>query len=264
MDLRLTHVGTATLLIELGGLRLLTDPALDPAGTDYRFAPCVGSHKSEAPALPPGGLGRLDAALVSHDHHADNLDPAGRALLKTVPRVLTTRPGAKRLAPALGSSVVGLAPWETHELTGPDGARATITATPARHGPAGVTLVDSVTIGFLLAHEGLKAPVWISGDTVWFSGIAEVARRCAPVGVAVVHVGDVGFTATGPARFTFDGAQAARAAKAVGAATIVPVHYSGWSHFRQGRAEADAAFAAAGLAERVRWLPRGEPITLSA
>ena len=92
--------------------------------------------------------------------------------------------------------------------------------------------------------------------------IAEVARRCAPVGVAVVHVGDVGFAATGPARFTFDGAPAARAAKAVGAATIVPVHYSGWRHFRQGRAEAEAAFAAEGLTERVRWLPRGEPVTL--
>jgi L-ascorbate metabolism protein UlaG (beta-lactamase superfamily) len=258
MDLRLTHVGTATLLLELGGLRLLTDPALDPAGADYRFAPCVGSHKSEAPALPPGGLGRLDALLVSHDHHADNLDAAGRALLPTVPKVLTTCPGARRLGPP----AVGLAPWQSHDLEGPDGTRVTVTATPARHGPAGITLVDSVTIGFLLSGAGLAAPLWISGDTVWFSGIAEVARRCAPVGLAVVHVGDVGFAATGPARFTFDGAQAARAAKAVGAATIVPVHYSGWRHFRQGRAEAEAAFAAEGLTDRVRWLPRGEPITL--
>jgi hypothetical protein len=61
MDLRLTNVGTATLLVELGGLRLLTDPALDPAGTAYRSAPCLGSEKTEAPALPQGGLGRLDA-----------------------------------------------------------------------------------------------------------------------------------------------------------------------------------------------------------
>jgi hypothetical protein len=74
--------------------------------------------------------------------------------------------------------------------------------------------------------------------------------------------GGVGFRLTGPARFTFDGAQAAAAAKRVGARTIVPVHYDGWTHFLEGRAGAEAAFAEAGIAHRVRWLVPGEPTEL--
>src|SRR5262245_64817642 len=79
--MRLTHIGTATVLMEIGGLRLLTDPALDPAPRHYSFGPGTSSTKTETPALPAAGFGRLDAVLVSHDQHADNLDAPGRALL---------------------------------------------------------------------------------------------------------------------------------------------------------------------------------------
>ena len=41
---------------------------------------------------------------------------------------------------------------------------------------------------------------------------------------------------------------------------VVPVHYEGWSHFSQGRAEVERAFA--GSPHDVRWLPPGEPVTL--
>lgn len=65
------------------------------------------------------------------------------------------------------------------------------------------------------------------------------------------------FGISGPLRYTFNGAEAARAAKLLQADTIVPLHYDGWEHFREPRDQADAAFGKAGLAERVRWLPRG-------
>jgi L-ascorbate metabolism protein UlaG (beta-lactamase superfamily) len=251
VPLRITHVGTATLLLEVAGLRILTDPALDPAGTSYRFALGLGSTKTEAPALPPGGLGKIDAVLVSHDHHADNLDPAGRALWPDAGRVVTTRPGARRL----GGNALGLVPWQATELA--NGVK--VTATPARHGPPGITLVDSQTIGFFVEVPG--ASIWISGDTVYFSGIDEIARRIQP-SLAVVHVGAVAFPLTGPLRFTFTGDEAARAAKGVGARTIIPVHYEGWAHFREPRAATEQAFARAGVADRVRWLTRGEPTDL--
>ncbi len=251
-SVRLTHVGTATLLLEIAGLRLLTDPALDPAGRRYRFAVGLGSSKTEEPALPPGGLGPIDAVLVSHDHHADNLDDAGRAFLPKAKRVLTTRPGARRL----GGNAEGLAPWSSVELAGP-GGRVRVTATPARHGPPGITLVDSQTIGFLVEAEG-AGPIWISGDTVHFAGIDEIARRVKPA-LAIVHLGAVKFPLTGPLRFTFTADEAARAVKAMSARTVVPVHYDGWAHFTERRSHAEETFAREGLAERVRWLVRGEP-----
>src|SRR5437868_2293858 len=59
---KVTHIGTATVLLEVADLRLITDPALDPPGGAYRFALGLGSVKTEGPALPPGGLEPLDLA----------------------------------------------------------------------------------------------------------------------------------------------------------------------------------------------------------
>jgi L-ascorbate metabolism protein UlaG (beta-lactamase superfamily) len=254
VTIRVTHLTTATAIIEIDGLRLLTDPALDPPGQRYSFRFGLSSKKTEAPALPPGGIGPIDAVLVSHDHHADNLDAAGRALLPGAKRVLTTVSGARRL----GGNATGLAPWASTELVSPGGLRVKVTATPARHGPPGVTLVEWETTGFLLEWEGQeKGGLYISGDTVWFGGIEEIARR-AKVSVALLHVGGVRFGLTGPILYTFDGPQAARAAIALGARTVVPLHYDGWEHFRETRAGCEGAFAAAGIADRVRWLTKGE------
>jgi L-ascorbate metabolism protein UlaG (beta-lactamase superfamily) len=76
----ITHIGGPTALIEIGQLRLLTDPAFDPAGSRYASGP-VEVIKQTDPALTVSELGAVDAVLLSHDQHVDNLDPAGRAYL---------------------------------------------------------------------------------------------------------------------------------------------------------------------------------------
>jgi L-ascorbate metabolism protein UlaG (beta-lactamase superfamily) len=68
-------------LIEVAGWRVLTDPTFDPPGQKYAFGWGTSSIKLAGPAIPAAELGSLDAVLLTHDHHADNLDPAGRALL---------------------------------------------------------------------------------------------------------------------------------------------------------------------------------------
>jgi L-ascorbate metabolism protein UlaG (beta-lactamase superfamily) len=251
----MTHIGAATLLIEIGPLRLLTDPAFDPPGGRYRFGFGVGSVKTAGPAIAPEALGRIDAVLLSHDHHGDNLDAAGRALLPRAGRVLTTPSGARRL----GGNALGLAPWATTEIVR-EGARVEITATPARHGPIGSRPIVGEVVGFVLRWDGQRrGPLYISGDTVFFRGVEEVGRRFRPA-VAVLHLGGVRFAITGPLRYTLDGADAVRAARALGAGTIIPIHYEGWEHFREPRAAAEHAFAAAGLGGRVRWLPIGQAV----
>ena len=76
--LRLTHIGGPTVLIEVGDWRLLTDPTFDPPGRRYSFGWGSSSRKLAGPAVEVGELGQIDAVLLTHDHHGDNLDDAGR------------------------------------------------------------------------------------------------------------------------------------------------------------------------------------------
>ncbi len=94
---RITHIGGPTALIEVGGWRLLTDPTFDPPGRRYFFGWGTTSRKLAGPAIAAADLGRIDAVLLTHDHHGDNLDPAGRALLPSAGVIVTTVSGAKRL-----------------------------------------------------------------------------------------------------------------------------------------------------------------------
>lgn len=259
---RITHIGGPTALIEVGGWRLLTDPTFDPAGGRYRFGWGTGSEKLTEPAIAADQLGEIDAVLLSHDHHEDNLDAAGRALLPACGTVLTTQAGARRLG-GDGVRARGLAPWASTTLERDGRAPIEVTATPCRHGPPLSHPIVGDVVGFALRWEGQQDGVlWISGDTVLYDGVREVARRL-DVGTAVLHLGGVRFPISGPLRYTLNGEEAVELSRLMQPRTIVPIHYEGWKHFREGRSAAEAAFAQAPeLAERVRWLEIGVPADL--
>jgi L-ascorbate metabolism protein UlaG (beta-lactamase superfamily) len=260
-DVQITHIGGPTVLIEVGGWRLLTDPTFDAPGRRYFFGWGTMSRKLSAPAIAPSDLGALDAVLLSHDHHADNLDPAGRALLSSAGTVITTEAGARRL----GGNARGLAPWGTMSLEHEGRVPIGVTATPCRHGPPLSRPIVGDVIGFALEWEGQEhGLLWISGDTVLYEGVREVPRRL-DVGTAIVHLGGVRFPVSGPLRYTMTAKDAAELCAPMRPRTVVPIHYEGWKHFREGRAAAELAFAAApgDFAERVRWLEIGERATLS-
>jgi len=130
-DVRPTHIGGPTVLIQVGGWRLLTDPTIDPPGAKYNFGWGTGSVKVVGPAVAASELGQLDAVLLTHDHHDDNLDPAGRALLSAAGSVVTTVSGSRRI----GGETRGLEPWGTTVLEAPGRPPIEVTATPWRHGP---------------------------------------------------------------------------------------------------------------------------------
>lgn len=253
MSLRAAHLGTATLILEVGPLRLLTDPALDPPGQTYGFGFGTRSTKTRGPAIAAEDIGAIDAVLLSHDHHADNLDDAGRAFLPRAGAVLTTRSGARRL----GGETIGLADWQSHTLRHASGFELKVTATPARHGPIGSRPIVGEVIGFALEWEGAPGAVYISGDTVYFRGIEAVAERF-DVRLAFLHIGGVRFPwLTGPLRYTFDSREAIKAAQILDPELIIPIHYEGWTHFREAPDALRAALSSSAIAERVRWLPAG-------
>ncbi len=242
-------------MLEIGGVRLLTDPTFDPAGGEYRSGPVI-LRKLSGPARGPEALGPIDYVLLSHDHHFDNLDRIGRTVLKGAKTVLTTGEGARRL----GGNSTGLAPWQDIDLAAPGMRRLRVVATPARHGPEG--LERGAVTGFALFPE--DAPdkgIYVSGDTVWYEGVAEVARRFA-IGVAVLHLGAARVPEVGAFHLTMTAAEAVEATEAFADATIVPIHFEGWAHFSEGRREISQAFVAAGLQHRLCWPDPVHPIRI--
>ncbi|GAA2820113.1 MBL fold metallo-hydrolase [Streptomyces showdoensis] len=240
--------GGPTALFEYGGLRFLTDPTFDapgeyptPAGPLVKTAPAAGT---------PADLGRVDVVLLSHDEHPDNLDTSGRALLADVPLTLTTPGGGQRL----GDRAKGLADWESVDLDRPGGGTVTVTAVPALHGPGAREAIEPIVgqvVGFVLTGEGLPT-VYVSGDNASLDLVKETAVRFAPVDTAVLFAGAPRFPVLfDGATIVLDSAQAAEAAVILDARRVVPVHYDSWAHFTEGRDEVIAAFAAAGLADRL-------------
>jgi L-ascorbate metabolism protein UlaG (beta-lactamase superfamily) len=245
-SLTLTLIGGPTALIEIDGFRLLTDPTFDLPGI-YQL-PHVKLEKLSGPALAAEDVGEIDAVLLSHDQHSDNLDESGKHFLPKARRVLTTVVGAKRL----GGNAEGLAPWASTDLS-KNGRSLTITATPARHGPHGIEPLAGDVIGFVLASKQGR-PIYISGDTVWYDGVAEVARRFK-AGVVMPFAGAA--QTRGPFHLTMDTNDTIETARAFADATIVPVHTDGWAHFKQNAGDLRASFDALGFGARLKLLEPG-------
>jgi L-ascorbate metabolism protein UlaG (beta-lactamase superfamily) len=232
-QLRLIYVGHATVLIELDGVRILTDPILGSR---------IGPLRRRGPTPVASELGSIDAVLVSHAH-PDHFD---RASLRAVPgEPLVVLPSG--LGPAAAR-----AGRETREVSVNDridigGVR--ITAVPARHGRWPVQRAAR-PMGFLV--EGSRS-VYFAGDTALFPAMAGLAGR---VDVALLPVGRWG-PPVGPDRLT--PSTAVDAAVLVGASVAVPIHWGtlylpgfhagrwGWGSVGAGEAFAEAGRRAPNL-----------------
>ena len=282
------YIGAATAILEIGGLRFLTDPAFDCKG-DYPLGTYT-LRKVQNPVATASQLGRIDYVLLSHDHHLDNLDHAGQQLLTAVKTVFTTTSGAQRLnsgglrpgetATPSGIHAVGLENWETVEVPTPDGRVITIMGTPCRHGPVGGD--RGPVTGFVLDFKGEQSgagareqqgarkgqdaatgqeqsggasAAYITGDTVWYEGVEEVAKRCDNIGLILLFMGAARLKVIGPANITMTVEESLKAARLFDKAAIIPLHFEGWEHFTEGYDEIVRQYTAAGLLDRLRWAP---------
>jgi L-ascorbate metabolism protein UlaG (beta-lactamase superfamily) len=129
-----------------------------------------------------------------------------------------------------------------------------VTATPARHGPAGGD--RGPVIGFALTRDDAPGTVYVSGDTVWYDGVREVSERF-DVRVALLFCGRARVSVAGENDLTMSADDAVQAAQAMARATIVPLHYEGWEHFMQSRADLERTFAKAALSQRLAFPAAG-------
>ena len=183
-----TWVGHSTVLVQAGGLNILTDPMWSRRASPLRW---LGPARRTAPGLALEELPPLDIVLVSHNHY-DHLDDA------------TVRALARRHERAAWVAPLGLAPWlarrgvrEVTELDWWGSARvagATVTATPAQHFSArGLgDRMHTLWCGFVVEHAPERAPpvrLFFAGDTGLHPEFADIGRRHGPFDLALVPVG---------------------------------------------------------------------------
>lgn len=226
----ITHIDTACCLIEIAGIKILTDPVLDNSGKIYHHGFGAISKKTSDPQLDEVSLENIDLVLLSHPQHKDNFDHKGREFAKSVPLILSTKRIEKKY-----QNGVGLEPWQNHELTLADKSKLTITATPAQHHPSWLPkFFSGEVIGFHIEHSESNESLYISGDTVFFNGINQVASKFNNITYALIHVGSAEFRyLSGLGKYTMGAKGFIKTVKTVLPKIAIPIHNGGWTHFKE-------------------------------
>jgi L-ascorbate metabolism protein UlaG (beta-lactamase superfamily) len=202
MSDRVTYVGHATVLVEVDGARLLTDPVLRSR---------VGPLRRHGARPAPGVAENLDAVLISHLHH-DHADlPSLRRIGPDVPVIAA--PGSRAFLERHGfSAVLELAPGESSQV-----GAVTVTAVEAKHPSEGRFERESEAVGFLLA--GRRRRIYFAGDTDLFDGMAELGPG---LDLALLPIWGWG-PSIGPGHL--DPERAARAAALLAPRIAIPIHW---------------------------------------
>ncbi|MET0789366.1 MAG: MBL fold metallo-hydrolase [Cellulomonas sp.] len=207
MSLQVRWLGHASTVIDLAGVRLLTDPLL------LRHA---GLLRRRGGAPRPADWQGADAVLVSHLHH-DHAELGSLRLLDGVP-VLSAPANARWLRGRGIAGAVGLADTEWWQVPGAD---VRVRQVPAVHVHRPMPHRPNATHGFVVVAGSVR--IWFAGDTAPFAAMADIpALAGGPIDLALVPVGGWGPRLSGG---HMDAVQAARACLTVGAREAVPVHW---------------------------------------
>lgn len=259
MNFSITHIDTACVLININGYKILTDPTLNKKDgwlPQYVTSPLAFSKKYIDAALTPAEIGKVDLVLLSHDHHKDNLDKTGRNFIKTVPLVLSTTAAVHRLK---DTKTIGLENWEEYSIIDERVKGLKITAIPAQH--TNIKRLDKMmgkVLGFTIEWDSQeKGCLYISGDTVLFEGVYELAKR-KKVDVAILHLGAGAFPYLKKnLRVTMNGEEAIKTTQLLHANTVIPIHYEGWWHFKQSVSSLLEEIKKSNVNEKFIWLKSG-------
>ncbi len=182
-ELRITYINHATVLIQIDGINILTDPIWSERAGPFSW---LGAKRVRAPGVKMSDLPPIDMILISHDHY-DHLDlPSLRQLTMAHQPVVLTGLGVKsRLASIEGQRVVELDWWQKHQHTDSIG----ITFVPALH-ESGRGLFDqnrTLWGGFVI--ESRAGRILFMGDSGYGEFIHEIKNRYSSFRLAVLPIG---------------------------------------------------------------------------
>ncbi len=220
--LRATWLGHSTVLIEIGGVRVLTDPVWGPRASPSRLA---GPRRFQPAPVPLKHLPAPDVVIVSHDHY-DHLDyPTVRELARRdVPFVTSLGVGAhlEHFGVREGR-IVELDWWEAHTLPGTD---VQVTAAPSQHFSGRGLRDRNATLWSSFAVRSPRHAVFFSGDTGLTGEYADIRARLGPFDLVMLEVGAFhpawGDIHLGPEN-------ALRALELLGGPAFLPVHWGTFS-----------------------------------
>jgi L-ascorbate metabolism protein UlaG (beta-lactamase superfamily) len=260
----ITFIGNATVLIRWGPFTILTDPNFLHAGQRVHLGYGLTSKRLKDPALTPAELPELDAVVLSH-LHGDHWDRVATSRLDKAVPVLTTPHAARRLQGLFGfRRASGITTWESQTLF-KEGATLTVTSLPGMHAPGVLGRLLPPVMGSLLelgdATGDVAQRIYLTGDTLMYDGVREVARRYPDVDLAVVHLG--GTRLPGGMIVTMTGEQGAELLETVRPRRAVPVHYDDYDVFTSGLEDFTSRAAERGLGDLVTVVGRGESVTFA-
>jgi N-acyl-phosphatidylethanolamine-hydrolysing phospholipase D len=252
----LTWIGHATLLVQMGGLNILTDPIWSDRASPVSFA---GPRRLVPPGMRFEDLPRIHAVVISHDHY-DHLDVATveRLVREHRPRFFVPLGMKEWLADHGAHDVVELDWWQHAELRG-----VTFTCTPAQHS-SGRGLRDQnlrLWASWVIAGGGKK--LWFAGDTGYTASLREIGKRLGPFDVAAIPVGGYSaYDVKHPNHVNPE--EALQLFEEQRARLLVPIHFGTFDLNREPFAEPPSrllkAAVARGLEEHVAILSAGESI----
>jgi L-ascorbate metabolism protein UlaG (beta-lactamase superfamily) len=253
--LRATWLGHSTVLLEMDGVRVLTDPVWGDRASPVTFA---GPKRFQPVPIPIAALPPLDAVVISHDHY-DHLDyPTVLELAKgEVPIFTSLGVGAHLEAWGVPAArITELDWWESAALPG---AGLTITAAPSQHFSGRGIAGRNATLWSSIVLRSEHASVFFSGDTGLTPEYAEIAARLGPFDLVMLEVGAF-HPAWGDIHLGPD--NALKALAMLGNAPFLPVHWGTFNlamHAWDEPAETLVARAPA-LGARLVMPKLGEPI----
>jgi L-ascorbate metabolism protein UlaG (beta-lactamase superfamily) len=257
-------IGNATTLLRCGPFTLLTDPNFLHRGQRAYLGFGLTSKRLTEPALRIDELPRLDAVVLSH-LHGDHWDRVARGKLDRGLPIVTTPHAARRLQGwHRFRHATGLRTWESHTMV-KDGALLRITALPGRHAPGAVRFLLPPVMGSLLefgpATGEVQYRLYITGDTLMFDGIQQIARRNRDIDLAILHLG--GTKLPGGIMVTMDGVQGADLFETIRPGRAVPVHYNDYGVFSSPLDEFRGEMERRGFGDQATYIEPGQNHTFT-
>ncbi len=256
----LTFVGTATTVLNLGGITLLTDPNFLHQGQRVYLGYGLFSKRRTEPAMQPRDLPGLDGVVLSH-LHGDHFDRVAKKALGHALPVVTTPHAARHLRRWGFQEPVPLRTWESHELERAD-ERVRITSVPGTHGPGVVGRLLPPVMGSvveLVRGDTTALRVYITGDTLFRRELREVSERFPDLDAMVIHLG--GTRALG-ILVTMDDQQGADMVALIAPPVTIPIHYDDYTVFRSPLSDFLDEVRRRQLPGQIRTVTRGETVAL--